>query len=206
MPRTKTATKSSTKSASVNTQKDTHSDSDEIVYVKKNNKDNGQYMHQREKSLAKTSTKGDISRIVSQATRNIRRKPPKDNDELVDRIDEYFQITIENSEIPTVEGLAKACGVCRETLHEWQNNRKTNPERSDIIKKAKETMAEIDAILVAEGRIPQVVYIFRAKNYYGMRDQQEVVLTPNDPLGDEASEKALKQKYLEDIGAKPIDV
>lgn len=128
MPRTKTATKSSTKSASAsaNTRKGTHSDGDEIVYVKKNNKDNGHYSQQREKSLAKTSTKGDISRIVSQATRNIKRKPPKDNDELVDRIEEYFDITINNSEIPTVEGLAKAIGVCRDTLHEWQNNRKTN--------------------------------------------------------------------------------
>ena len=133
MPRTKTATKTSTKSASANTPKGTHSDGDEIVYVKKNNKDNGHYMHQREKSLAKTSTKGDISRIVSQATRNIKRKPPKDNDELVNRIEEYFDITINNSEIPTVEGLAKAIGVCRDTLHEWQNNRKTNIVRKRMI-------------------------------------------------------------------------
>jgi hypothetical protein len=59
--------------------------------------------------------------------------------------------------------------------------------------------------LVAEGKIPQVTYIFRAKNYYGMRDQQEVVLTPNNPLGDEASDKDLKNRYIEDNFGKPIE-
>lgn len=74
--------------------------------------------------LSENTSDNDIARIVQQATRNMTRKPPKDNEELLQRIDEYFQITIENKEIPTVEGLAKACGVCRETLHEWQTVQK----------------------------------------------------------------------------------
>ena len=49
--------------------------------------------------------------------------------------------------------------------------------------------------------LPNVVpqgYIFRAKNFFGMRDQQEVVLTPNtSPLGEQQDTEALKQKYLE---------
>jgi hypothetical protein len=67
-----------------------------------------------------------------------------------------------------------------------------------MIKKAKGILAAIDAKLVSEGKIPQVTYIFRAKNFFGMRDQQDVVLTPNvNPLGEQADAKALKQKYLE---------
>ena len=66
-----------------------------------------------------------------------------------------------------------------------------------MVKKAKEILAGIDAKLVSEGRIPQVTYIFRAKNYFGMRDQQEVVLTPNNPLGDTTDTETLKNKYLE---------
>ena len=50
-----------------------------------------------------------------------------------------------------------------------------------MVKKAKEILAGIDAKLVSQGKIPQVTYIFRAKNFFGMRDQQEVVLTPNNP-------------------------
>ena len=37
----------------------------------------------------------------------------------------------------------------------------------------------MDAELAQEGKIQPVVYMFRAKNYYGMKDQQDVVLTPN---------------------------
>ena len=34
--------------------------------------------------------------------------------------------------------------------------------------------------MVTEGKINPVVYIFRAKNYFGMKDQQDLVLTPNN--------------------------
>ena len=51
-----------------------------------------------------------------------------------------------------------------------------------MIKRAKEIMAAIDAELVSNNKIPQVTYIFRAKNFYQMADKSEVVLTPNTPL------------------------
>ena len=193
MPRTATKTTSQAKATSRSKQNPKGQRSERKTV----NKARNNFSLSVEDNLPDDTTDNDIARIVKQATRNLSRKPPKDNDELLERIEEYFQITVDNKEIPTVEGLAKACGVCRDTLHEWQTNRSKNPERADIVKKAKETMAEIDAILVAEGRIPQVVYIFRAKNYYGMRDQQEVVLTPNDPLGDVENTKQLQDKYVE---------
>ena len=49
-----------------------------------------------------------------------------------------------------------------------------------------------------DGKINPVTGIFWQKNYDGMRDQQEVVLTPNvSPLGEQADAEALKQKYLD---------
>ena len=48
--------------------------------------------------------------------------------------------------------------------------------------------------MVTEGKINPVVYIFRAKNYFGMKDQQEVVLTPNQPLGDSPDQKKLEER------------
>jgi hypothetical protein len=49
-----------------------------------------------------------------------------------------------------------------------------------------------------DGKINPVTGIFWQKNYDGMRDQQEVVLTPNtSPLGEQADAEALRQKYLE---------
>ena len=49
-----------------------------------------------------------------------------------------------------------------------------------------------------DGKINPVVGIFWQKNYDGMKDQQEVVLTPNaNPLGDAESAERLKEKYLD---------
>lgn len=51
--------------------------------------------------------------------------------------------------------------------------------------------------LMQDGKINPVTGIFWQKNYDGMKDQSEVVLTPNNPLGDSKDTEALKQKYLE---------
>lgn len=150
-----------------------------------------------DKTLTNTSNE-DISRIITESFQYFDRKPPKDNEELKDRVNGYFYDCTSKGQLPTVEGLALACGVTRTTVYEWEVTKAhINPERANIIKKAKQVLAEIDAKLASEGRIPQVVYIFRSKNYYGMKDQQEVVLTPNNPLGDEQNAEQLKQKYID---------
>ena len=69
-------------------------------------------------------------------------------------------------------------------------------------------MQTFDAKLVIAGKMNFLAYCFRAKNYYGMRDQQEVVLTPNNALGEAASAEDLRKKYLEDVrgsGATILD-
>ncbi len=42
-------------------------------------------------------------------------------------------------------------------------------------------MQTFDAKLVVSGKLNFLAYCFRAKNYYGMVDKQEMVLTPNQP-------------------------
>ena len=59
-------------------------------------------------------------------------------------------------------------------------------------------MAAIDAKLVSEGKIPQVVYIFRSKNFYGMKDQQDVILSPGQMQSAEASPEEIVRQ-LKDI-------
>lgn len=50
---------------------------------------------------------------------------------------------------------------------------------ADVIKKAKDFIATMEAELARDGEINSTVYIFRAKNHFGMVDKQEVVVTPN---------------------------
>lgn len=60
-------------------------------------------------------------------------------------------------------------------------------------------MKTFDAKLVIAGKLNFLAYCFRAKNYYGMTDKQEVVLTPNQQLGDQVPAEDLEKKYLEDV-------
>ena len=151
-----------------------------------------------------TAEPGEISQIIQNNFQYFNRKPPKDNDELAERLNGYFRECREQERIPTVENMALALGVTRGTLWDWENRRNVNPERTAMIKKAKELMGAIDADLVAKGKIPQITYIFRAKNYYGMKDQQDVVLTPNtSPLGEQKDAEGLQKKYLEKTYGTP---
>lgn len=56
---------------------------------------------------------------------------------------------------------------------------KFRPDITDIVKKAKDYIATYDAEMAAQGKIPAPVYIFRSKNYYGLKDVQEVKVEPN---------------------------
>jgi hypothetical protein len=87
----------------------------------------------------------------------------------------------------------------RTYVFEMESGRKKgfSPNTANIIKKAKNIIASLDAELAQEGKIQPVVYMFRAKNFYGMQDKQEVVVTPNNPLGDSADPATIAQKYAE---------
>lgn len=47
------------------------------------------------------------------------------------------------------------------------------------------------------GKINPVAAIFLMKNHFGYQDKQEVVLTPNNQLGEVTPPEELQQKYLE---------
>lgn len=51
-----------------------------------------------------------------------------------------------------------------------------------------------------DGKVNPVTGIFWQKNYDGLRDQSEVVVTPNNPLGEAQNVEQLRQKYLESAG------
>lgn len=47
-----------------------------------------------------------------------------------------------------------------------------------IIKNAKDIIAQMESSMAMDGKIPPVVWIFRAKNFTGMRDVQQVEVAP----------------------------
>lgn len=103
---------------------------------------------------------------------------PETPEELADRFSEYFQLCIQCNQIPTVEGLALVSGYARSSFFDiYQGTFK--PAFTDTVKKAKDYIAMFDSQMAAKGKIPAPVYIFRSKNFYGMKDTQDVNITPN---------------------------
>ena len=50
------------------------------------------------------------------------------------------------------------------------------------------------------GKINPVSGIFLLKNNFGYQDKQEVVLTPNNPLGDYQTQEELAKRYAQGVG------
>lgn len=103
--------------------------------------------------------------------------------ELADRFNDLFQLCFDNNFIPTVEALALCSGIDRRDLWRIETGETHKGDgMCDIIKNAKNFIATMEAELARDGEINPTVYIFRAKNYFGMTDKQEVVVTPNTGL------------------------
>lgn len=111
------------------------------------------------------------------------REISKTDEEVKERIIEFFEVCSTEGEIPTVEKLALAQGTTTDILRKWENG-DLGIERSVLVKRAKQLIADYDAQMVAKGKMPPVAYIFRAKNYYGMADEQKHIVEPSKPLGE----------------------
>lgn len=118
-----------------------------------------------------------------------------------ERIVDYFQLCADDDMKPSVAGLALAFGVSRNTLWRWSKGIDciTFPGGScDLIKKAYQILNVQMENYMQNGKINPVAGIFLMKNNMGYTDKQELVLTPNQQLGDQVSPEELQKKYLTD--------
>lgn len=122
------------------------------------------------------------------------------DDEIRERLQQYFVETLEVGEIPTVEAMCLALGYDRKTVWRWENGEEgSTPTRRHLIKKAKELLASFDAQFVQEGKVNPTTYIFRAKNYFGLKDEQEHILVPGSPLGETEDPREIRQRAIESV-------
>lgn len=128
---------------------------------------------------------------------NVGMNPVKTDEELAERLNFFFSTCAETQQLPTVEKMANCLGYHRSTLNDWEHrkSRGLGDYTADIIKKAKQILASMDAELAAEGRIQPVVYMFRSKNFYGMSDTQELVLTPNGQRLSDSDYQEVADRY-----------
>lgn len=125
-------------------------------------------------------------------------EPPHSDEELCERLNWFFETCTKTNQIPTVEKMCLALSMPRNTVFDWETGKVSgfSPATSNIIKKAKNLIASLDAELALDSKIQPVVYMFRAKNFYGMKDTQDVEISAK-PLGEIQDQATIEAKYAE---------
>ena len=121
--------------------------------------------------------------------------------QVANRLGEYFTLCAKDDMRPNVPGMALSLGVDRRTLWRWSvgDGQGKNSDIRDIVKNAYAMLNILLEQHMQSGKINPVSGIFLMKNHFGYADKQEVVVTPNNPLGDQKSDAELEQRYLESV-------
>lgn len=136
--------------------------------------------------------------VIADCSRYFTMPPVKTDEECLHRLTDYFACYAEEGGYPTVETMCLCLGVDRTTVFDWGNGTKGSV-RANMIKRAKGVLAAIDADLVLKGMINPVAYIFRAKNYYGMKDQQDVVVQAKNIFGADVDRQEIERRLSEEV-------
>lgn len=147
--------------------------------------------------IATSEDREIVRKIVEEAIEAFVQKPVGSDEELMTRISDYFDKCTETGQTPTIEELI----LCTGHTQTWWVNVSSgvslgfSPETRAIIEKATMLLKTIDAKLVVAGKMNFLAYCFRAKNYYGMTDKVEHVLTPNYKESIEFNPDDIAKKY-----------
>lgn len=125
----------------------------------------------------------------------------KDASQVELRINEYFSICDNNDMKPSVAGLALALGIERSYLWKIRTGQVESypSEVRYTLKRAVTTINSMMEDYMQNGKINPVSGIFLMKNNMDYSDKQEVVVTPNQPLGDLDSVEKLEEKYKDSV-------
>ena len=151
-------------------------------------------------AVATDEDKALVGQLLGEVLVEHKKPKVKSDDELVERLHDYFTHCATTGQVPTVEEMAMSTGYSISTVWDWEvgRNKGFSPETSDIIKKAKDVLKTFDAKLVISGKLNFLAYCFRAKNYYGMVDKAEYVVTPNVAQPSDYDADDIRKRYLYD--------
>lgn len=153
----------------------------------------------KSEQMAVQTEPGDNTKYLNHSLKiaELPRIDTKNIEQLKERITRYFEICAEDDMKPSVAGLALAIGVDRRTLWKW-----TQSENSDRVDTVKRAYAILDLQMndyMQNGKINPVSGIFLMKNNFGYQDKQDVIITPNNPLGETVDQKQLEDKYIDSV-------
>lgn len=139
-----------------------------------------------------------LGAIVADCAKDFKQPIVKSDEECIERLADFFMYYAQNGGLPTVEKMCLCLGADINTVLDWGHGTK-GEKRAGIVKRAKNILAAIDADLVLGGHINPVAYIFRAKNYYGMKDQQDVVVQAKNIFGADVDRQEIERRLSEEV-------
>lgn len=138
---------------------------------------------------------GDNTRYLRYAMASLDLPPIDISDpkQVQDRIMQYFEFCANNDRKPNIKGLGNWLGVDATTVNSWRRGEYRAETHSPLIKKAVDILEEMWWDYGQNGRCNPAAWIFIGKNAFGMRDEQQIVVTPNNPLQDLNDDQAKKR-------------
>ena len=140
---------------------------------------------------------GDNSRYLRMARASMELPPIDISDpkQVEQRICDYFDFCENNDKKPGMTGLANWLGVDSTTVSSWRRGEYRGETHSPLIKKAVQILEELWEDYMQNGKVNPVSGIFLGKITFGYKDQQEYIITPNNPLGDNSDPSTIAGKY-----------
>lgn len=121
-------------------------------------------------------------------------------EQLGNDIGQFMALCYETNTIPTITALALWLGCDRDTIYAHSNN--SNSPFSDMCKKAISVCHLAMENGAVGGKVNAVLYMFLSKNYFGLKDDKNITVTPatNTDTNTPATMEALqKQIELENV-------
>lgn len=130
---------------------------------------------------------------------------PKNDEEVAQRIDQYFGFCQNSSIRPGIEALCLSLHISRVTLFNWSNGTGCSPQRQEAVQSAKAFVSAYIEQATLSGRLNPASSIFLLKNWCNYRDAYsfETSSEGNNRLHQEHTPEEIATRLAEDI---PIDI
>lgn len=146
-----------------------------------------------------------IRNSLHNAIQYLNTSKPTSDDEVKNRVISYFKVCLDNEIIPTMEGVWLCLGITRAVFDSWKGG-KLGTVRADFLERTALCVHETTTQLALGGKIPASLYTFISKNYQGMKDQTDSVITHHKDNSDTATPEEIAERLnnVPQEDSKPI--
>ena len=148
--------------------------------------------------------------VVSKSFERLRNKPKgrpmtyTSREECLEEVEGYFKLCHEYNVLPTISSMALYLGFTRESLYEYARNDAF--DLTDILKNAIDTCQSYQEAPALDGTLSAPTWIFTAKNYFNMKDTQDVnVSATNQTQNNPNTINAIKEQIALEGSNKVIE-